>query len=275
MRYRMKDLENFAAATSCRSMGDASRKLGISQPALSESIQRLEEDLGAAVFYRSRAGIQLTPKGKLFASKVNDLLLSVQGLEIDKNEQEVFGGQTISIGSHMTVATYTLPQALASLRKIAPDFRVELRHDLSRNIQVEVQQGRIDVGIVVNPVQVPDLVISKIGTDDVAVWNTPHGATDTLIYNPHLFQSQAILKKWKGRPVKVIETEGLDLICRLSAAGLGYGIIPANAVMLSKENLKPIKSLPSYKDEIAVVHRPEFGRSQAEKFVLKAIRSVF
>lgn len=276
MKYRMKDLENFAATTSCTTMGEASRKLGISQPALSESIQRLENDLQATVFYRSRSGIQLTPRGRTFLNKVNQLLSSVQNLEVEQGSQSIFAGQSISIGCHLTVAAYTLPEALGSLRKAAPDYRIELRHDLSRNIQMEVQRGRLDIGVVINPVRVPDLVISKLGFDTVAVWNHPDQFdSSTLIYNPHLFQSESILKRWKSKPHRTIETEGLDLICRLAAQGLGYGIIPSKAVILSKLKLRQVTSLPTYKDEIALVHRPEFGRSKPERLLIDAIRSVF
>lgn len=274
MKYRMKDIENFALTTGCATMGEASRKLGISQPALSESIQRLESDLGASVFYRSRQGIQLTPRGRLFLTKVNDLLSSIQELDMDRKDQNIFGGQSISIGCHVTVASYCLPQALSTLQKLAPDYRIELRHDLSRIVQAEVQHGRLDVGIVINPVRVPDLVVSRLGYDTVAVWE---GASvvdpQTVICNSNLFQSQSILKKWKLRPQKTIETESLDLICRLTGKGLGYGIIPTKAVELSDENLRQVKSLPTYKDEIALVHRPEFGRSQPERLLLEAIRS--
>lgn len=276
MKYRMKDLENFAATATCPTMGEAARKLGISQPALSESIQRLEIDLGAAVFYRSRSGIQLTPNGRLFLTKVNSLLASVQDLEITPQPANIFGGQSISIGCHLTVAAYTLPAALTGLSQKAPDFNIELRHDFSRNIQTEVQRGRLDVGLVINPVKVPDLVITKLSHDTVAVWKASSDEVPPrLIYDPHLFQSQAILKKWKNRPQKNIETNGLDLICRLTGKNLGYGVIPAKAVELSGEKLRQVTSLPTYKDEIALVYRPEFGRSKAEKLVLEVLRSAF
>lgn len=276
MKYRMKDLENFAMTAGCTTMGEASRKLGISQPALSESIQRLESDMGTAVFYRSRSGIQLTPKGRLFLGKVGGLLASVQNLDMDSASDTIFGGQSISIGCHVTVASYSMPQALATLQKTAPDFRIELRHGSSRSIQSEIQHGRLDIGIVINPVRFPDLVISRLGYDSVAVWESANlKDTESLICNPDMFQTQSIIKKWKNHPRKTIETESLELICRLAGKGLGYGIIPTKAVELSGERLQPVKSLPTYKDEIALVHRPEFGRSKAERLLIEAIRSAF
>jgi DNA-binding transcriptional LysR family regulator len=276
MKYRMRDLENFALTVDCATMGEAARKLRISQPALSESIQRLEEDLGSSVFYRSRAGIQLTPIGRVFLKKVSRLLSSVQNLEIEANEQSVFGGQSISVGCHLTVASYTLPKALLKLKESAPDFRIELKHDFSRNIQMEIQKGRLDLGIVVNPVRVPDIVVSRLGFDLVSVWSKAgQFSTDTLIYNPNLLQSQSLLKKWSNRPRKTIETDGLELICRLTAKGLGYGIIPTQAVELSNEPLVAVKSLPTFRDEIALVYRPEFGKTLAERALITAIKSAF
>ena len=195
---------------------------------------------------------------------------------METNDQSVFAGQSISVGCHLTVASYALSEALLKLRDTAPDFRIELKHDFSRNIQMEIQKGRLDIGVVINPVRVPDLVIFRLGVDRVSVWSKAGAfSADTLIYNPQLLQSQSILKNWKDRPRKTIETEGLELICRLTAKGLGYGIIPTRAVELSNESLVAIKSLPSFKDEIALVYRPEFGKTAAERALIEAIKSAF
>ncbi len=162
------------------------------------------------------------------------------------------------------------------MQKIAPDFNIDLRHDLSRNIQMEIQRGRIDVGVVVNPVRVPELVISRLSMDRVAVWSKPGARNlETLILHPHLFQSQFILKRWDEKPRRTIETEALELICHLTAQGIGYGIIPTKAVELSQEKLAPVKSLPTFDDEIALVYRPEFGKTAAEKAIIESIRSAF
>lgn len=197
MKYRMTDIENFVTTSNARTMMEAARGLEISQPALSESIKRLESDLGTILFYRSRSGIELTPDGRNFLTKARHLLQAVQDLEPSDDRNVVFGSRSITIGAHATVASYCLPRALGLLKKQAPDYKLSLKHDLSRNIQREVQHGRIDVGIVINPVRVPDLVISTIGDDTIAIWSAKDvKETDTLICNPDLFQSQSILKRW-------------------------------------------------------------------------------
>lgn len=274
MKYRMSDIEKFVETSSCRTIMEAARKLEISQPALSESLKRLEDDLGSVLFYRSRSGIQLTPSGKVFLFKAQNALQAMRDLEIAKDEEHIFGGRSLVIGCHTTVAQYSIPQALSLLKEKAPDFRIELQHDLSRNIQANIQKGLIDIGVVINPVSVPDLVIQKLAMDTVGVWShKSNEKTDTLICNPQLFQTQSILKKWKDKPEKIISTDSLELICQLVDKKIGWGIIPERAVKLSGYPLKSQSALPSFKDEICLVFRPEFGKGLAEKITAECLRS--
>ena len=274
MKYRMSDIKNFVATSNCTTIIQAAQKLEISQPALSESLKRLEEDLGEIVFYRSRSGIQLTPSGKLFLTKAQTLMNAYFDLDMKTNSDQIFSGQTITIGCHATVAQYALPHSLKYIKDQASDFKIELMHDLSRNIQADIQKGRLDIGVVINAVEVPDLVIQKLSTDIVGVWTAANIKKDhdTIICHQDLFQTQSILKKWKNKPHKMINTDSLELICRLTQEGLGYGIIPTKAVQLVSHKLQLMGQLPTYKDEISLIYRPEFGRNPAEKLVIKALK---
>jgi DNA-binding transcriptional LysR family regulator len=273
MKYRVTDIQNFVEASACTTLSQAAVKLEVSQPALSQSIQRLEADAGLVLFYRSRSGIQLTPSGRTFLVAAQKALQALQELDMNESERSIFGGRSISIGCHPLVAQYSLPRALAHLRLVAPDYRIELRHDLSRSIQYQIQRGDIDVGIVINPTAVPDLVIRRLGIDYVRVWtrrrNTSH---DTVVCNLHLFQTQSILKKWKPKPRRIIPTDSLELVCRLAVEGIGYGIIPERAVRVTRSRLTSVAALPMYQDEICLIFRPEFGRSAAEKLVIESLQ---
>jgi DNA-binding transcriptional LysR family regulator len=194
-------------------------------------------------------------------------------LDFSQERETIFSGRTIIIGCHPTVAQYSIPKAISYIKSQASDYKIELRHDLSRNIQTEIQRGHIDVGIIINPAEVPDLVIQKLATDTVGVWSSKiNEKFDTIICNLNLFQTLSILKKWKNKPQKIISTDSLELICRLIAEKIGLGILPERAVRLSGQNLKLIDSLPIYKDSICLVYRPEFGKSAAEKIVVESLK---
>lgn len=276
MKYRLSDIRNFVEIASCETIVQCANKLEISQPALSESLKRLEQDLGCTLFYRSRSGIQLTPTGRIMLTKAQTALRAFSDFDITAENENVFAGRTITIGCHSTVAQYSIPKALRYLKTIAPDYKIELRHDLSRNIQSDIQRGLIDIGIVINPVRVPDLVISPVATDTVGVWaHRKSKNRDTVICNQNLFQTQSILKKWKDKPHKIISTESLDLICRLVAEDIGFGIIPQRAVNLFSTQLRQVEKLPVYEDEIALVYRPEFGKVTSERLTVEALGKSF
>jgi len=273
MKYRISDIINFVETSTCTTIIQGAKKLEISQPALSESLKRLESDLGFLLFYRSRSGIQLTPGGKVFLVKAQKAIQSLSELDINQDKDTVFAGRTITVGCHPTVAQYSIPKALAYLKSKAPDYKIDLRHDLSRNIQAEIQRGHIDIGIVINATEVPDLVIQHLATDVVGVWSAKGGEDyDTIICNQNLFQTQSILKKWKDKPKKIINTDSLELICRLADEKIGFAILPARAVQLTGINLKQQTQLPIFKDEISLVYRPEFGKAPAEKITAEALK---
>ena len=141
---------------------------------------------------------------------------------------------------------------------------------------MEIQKGRIDLGIVINPIQVPDLIIKSLGKDVIYVWTHKLDFIhDTIICNPNLNQTQYILKRWKNKPQKIISTDSLELICQMVAEGIGYGIIPGRAVQLSKPTLKKCTSLSSFDDEITLVYRPEFGKIPAEKLLIESLKEIF
>jgi DNA-binding transcriptional LysR family regulator len=276
MDIRLNDLKNFIETCSCITMGQAALKLEISQPALSESLKRLESDIGAILFFRSRSGIKLTATGRLFLERAKNVTSSLKNLNLRADSEQVFAGRSIVIGCHPTVASYSLPKALGYLKQKASDFKLELRHNLSRNIQASVQSGAIDVGLVINPVSVPDLVIKRLAYDHVSIWTANRSISlDTIICDSDLFQTQSILKKWKDRPQKLIATSQLDLIARLAFEDIGYGIIPDRAVQLSGLKLYKLKNSPSYKDEICLIYRPEFGKQEFEKITIEALKQGF
>jgi DNA-binding transcriptional LysR family regulator len=272
MNFRMNDLENFMVVASSAKMSEAAKKLGISQPALSESIKRLETDLGEVLLYRARSGSTLTPNGRAViqnAKAAHSFLSEIESLAANESK---FGSRMITIGCHATVASYYMPKTLKNLENVVPDYKINLKHGFSRNIQTGIQQGLIDIGIVVNPTPSPDLIIRQLNEDEIAVWTAKNGSKNKVFCNEELAQTQSILRKWKNSPAVKINTDSLELIVRLTSAGLGFGIIPACTVRLLEADLKRVEGTPSFRDSICIVYRPEFGKSEIEKKVIESIK---
>lgn len=274
MSFRITDMKNFIETAQCDTMALAARKLGITQPSLSESIKKFESDLGAKLFYRSRSGIQLTANGRTVFEQSKVALSSLLNVEQACGNEVLFKGRLITIGCHPVVASYSLPKALSFLSKQIPDYRIHIKHATSREIQKQIQMGKTDLGIVVNPASAPDLVIKKLGYDDVCVWSTEKPDPKVICHH-EMVQVQNILRRWKNSPAEIIDTEDLQLATRLTEKGLGYGILPERAVQLVGAKLKKCTHLPEYRDTICLVYRPEFGKNNFEKEVINAIWNVF
>ena len=174
-----------------------------------------------------------------------------------------------TIGCHPSVAIYTLPSILPQLLEKHPGLELKLVHDLSRRIAEQVIRMEIDVGIVVNPVRHPDLVIRKLYDDDVGLWvgpgkhkiQDPRSGHAVLICDPDLLQTQTLLKQLKANEIsfsRTLASSNLEVITQLTAAGCGIGVLPDRVAMTaSKRGLRRVARGPAFHDEVCVLYRTE------------------
>ena len=222
MDYRVSDLKNFARAAQFSTISNAAEIIGMTQPSLSQSIKRLESDLGVTLFFRSKNGINLTPDGKTIYIQAKEVLRSLETIQLSSRSDKLFLERRITIGCHPVIGSYTLPESLALLKGRCPDFKVDIVHSSSRSIQKLVQDGRVDFGIVVNPNRVPDIIIREVAVDQIFIWtkSSSIASLNKVICNLDIFQTQYILKKWKKSSFDLINSENFELITRLTGQDL-------------------------------------------------------
>lgn len=118
-KLNMRHLRAFREVASCKSMSEASRRIFLSQPALSQAIAKLEEHLGVQLFERRRRGMFTTEVGEIFLNRVERALdlvrrgaIAAHNLERKKNGQQSaallreFDHQvtTVQLRAHVAVA---------------------------------------------------------------------------------------------------------------------------------------------------------------------------
>ena len=268
----IKDMENFYLVSSHKSFSMAARMIGVSQPTLSESIRRLENDLSAILFYRSKKGISLTPQGEIILKKVS-ALLNIKN-EITSAADPRSLATSYRLGTHPIVAGYFLKNFLQVLNKTFPKTSVELKHGRSLEIQTLVQNGSVDFAIIVNPIKNPDLVIRKVCSDRICIWKTKSSKnfkSNQLIADLGLTQSQSLLRNWKKPPTQFISTSDFHTIGELTSAGLGYGMLPEKFVLQHKLKLERCFKNLYFDDELSLVYRPEFGKTPLERFLIDSL----
>jgi DNA-binding transcriptional LysR family regulator len=236
--------------------------------------------LGAKVFIRSKQGVELTRAGKHLLAGSNELLQKWEGLKRGAQDSEALVQGLVRLGCHASVARYTLGAFLPELLREHPALTVELRHDLSRKITDAVLKHELDLGIVVNPIPHPDLIIRKLGRDSVGFWTRGQKLSENsvILCDPELVQTQALLKKLKRFGVKrprILASSSLEVIASLVDARAGIAILPARVARAGdpRKRMKLLTHTPRYQDEICLVLRVESRKISVVQEVVQRIVS--
>jgi len=277
-----RDLELFLEVSKTENLSRAAERAGMTQPALSLAMKRLEDVVGNQLLLRSKSGVKLTKAGIMLAQEARTLLEDWERITSKvAHDEESLKGRYV-LGMHPSVALYTLPHFIPKLLKDNSGLEIKLVHDLSRKISEEVISFRVDIGLVVNPIMHPDLVVKELIKDEVGYWrskkltatNDINSDQCVLICDPDLLQSQELMGKLskKGQVFKRIMTSSsLEVIKSLTLSGAGVGIIPGRVVGAQDKNLEMLKQLPTFSDRICVIYRSDLQRAHGSRRLLDAL----
>lgn len=286
----LNSLKIFLEVANSKSFLDASNKLFISQPAISKSMSKLEEDLGIQLFYRANKGITLTPSGETlyrYLQKTKDLLLSCERALISMNDIEE-GKIVIGVQSHI-VRNYLMDK-IASFRTNHPKMIIELV-DMSTNLLIErLEERKIDFVVDSSPI---DTVYNNVKIEPICSLNTCFVKS---VYNTHNIKSLQSLKReslilpasrsslrknlnkcCEGsgvvlNPILEFETEELIIEATRRNLGVGYVVESAIQYLIDSNILERIKlkeELP--KMEINLVYINSYLTKAAKLFIKEEI----
>ncbi|MRR58209.1 MAG: LysR family transcriptional regulator [Deltaproteobacteria bacterium] len=146
----LRHFRYFLAAAEELNISKASRRLNVSQPAMSRMIHVLEDELGNPLFVRERFGLALTPAGEkllIYARQILDL--SSEAVRVLRNQPSA--ATTITIGFIASSLGSFLGTTLKSFRESHPGIVVKI-HELSPAAQVKaLRRGQIDIALIGNP----------------------------------------------------------------------------------------------------------------------------
>lgn len=273
MSLMMDYIKYFVIVTETLNITRASEIIGISQPALSYAVKRLETEIGGDLLIRLKNGIQLTKLGEEFKVRSRRLLYEWEQVQNLANSESGLIQGSYTIALHPSVALYTLECFMPKLQVEFPGLDFKFIHGLSREMTEKVISWEADFGIVVNSIKHPDLVISELCRDEVTIFHVKN-AQDKLIYDENLAQSQYILKKI-GKKTNfngVLSSASLEVVAKLTSLGLGHGLLPTRVASQYKQ-LKKLIDAPVFNDEISLIYRPEKHNNSVGKKIIQMIKS--
>jgi DNA-binding transcriptional LysR family regulator len=141
----LRQLEYFVAVARHGHFGRAAEAVYVTQPALSQQVRRLEDELGVALLRRTSRGVELTPAGEDLLARAEAILAEVSGARSAMDEHAGLVRGTVRVAA--TADAVRLPEALAAFHRDHPGVRIALRQASAAEALELVRRGAVDLAV--------------------------------------------------------------------------------------------------------------------------------
>jgi LysR family nitrogen assimilation transcriptional regulator len=143
----LRQLKYFVAIADCSSFSKAAERVFVAQSALSHQIAQLENELGAALFHRSRRGVELTEAGvRFFPHAVSILRQAAEAVASVRSGSDEPSGKVVFGLPHSVSNALALP-LLREVRQRFPKVQLELTEELTGNLTKQLRTGQINLAV--------------------------------------------------------------------------------------------------------------------------------
>ncbi len=143
----LRQLRYFVAIVDHGSLSRAARVLHIAQPALTQQIRQLEEELEAQLLHRSAQGVIATDAGKTFYEHAQAILKQVTDAKSAVAQSNDKPSGTVALGIPQSVSGALALPLLTAIRATYPEITLLLTEELTGNLIVQLKSGRINLAV--------------------------------------------------------------------------------------------------------------------------------
>ena len=166
-------LEHFLAVAEERTFTRAAERVCRTQPAVSQSIKKLEEEVGAALFARDVHEVSLTEAGRVLADYARRMVNLRNEAMRQVSEIKTLKAGTLAIAAHESAAVYLLPAPLRSYLQKFPDIKVGIYRSRLADIPRQVVDREMHVGFVKEPPPFKELTCIPVHADEMVLVASP------------------------------------------------------------------------------------------------------
>ncbi len=287
----LHELRVFLTVASERSFSAAAHKLYRTQPAISQAIQRLEDDLGEKLFDRSSKHAKLTEAGRVLEEHALRLMRLAEETESAVRDLRDLRRGRVMIGANEAGVHALLP-ILGRFHASFPQIQVDVRRVANRQIPAEVIDGSLDFGVLTFDPADRLLHSLRIGTDELVLLVPPtHRLAQRrqvtmadltrqpiIAHNDPSPARERVLRTFEQRhlPLDIhLSLPSLDAIKRAVEQGMGVALLPrrcAIAEIAANRLLAiPVAHL-RWPRQLRITYRSTGDRSRAAAGFLKTVR---
>ena len=288
----LERLRVFQAVAQAGSFTHAADSLHLTQSGVSKHIKQLEEEVGAPLFDRMGKAIALTQAGEILYNAAKEVTGSITTAQQRIQELAGLRGGRLRVGASFPIGLYVLPRVLAEYRKDHPGIEIKLSISTTANIEAEVLDNKLDLGLVSADVHHAKLLNFVFDTDELVVivpadhpWSRRGNIKaqeltgETFIVAARGAGARAVVEqRLRARGIEltnVIDFGNAEGVKHAVEAGLGVSIQPRGIVRREIENgsLNAIR-LADMDSEIRYVwiRRKDRHFSAAEQAFIEVLR---
>jgi DNA-binding transcriptional LysR family regulator len=167
-------LEHFLAVVDEGTFTRAAERMNRTQPAISQSIRRLEEEVGAPLFARDVHDVTLTEAGRVLAEYARRLLGMRDDAIRQVSDLRTLKAGRLTIAAHESAAVYLLPAPLRHYLQRFPDIKVGIQRSRLAEIPRQVMDREVDVGFVKDEPAFHELHCVEVHSDQMVLVAAPH-----------------------------------------------------------------------------------------------------
>jgi len=272
----------------------AAAQCHVSQPSLSQQIQKLEDELGERLFDRLKTRARLTPAGEAVHERAVRILAEVEAARREAGESQALTRGSVAVGVLPTIAPYLLPRVLPGFRTAFPGLTTVLQEDTTAQLLGWLAACELDLAIVSLPVTDKRVETETLFSEELRLALPPqHPLVKRPVIRLADLEAERFILMKEGHclgdqvldfchrrdfhPQVLCRSAQIETIRALVQAGLGVSLIPAMACQAGQPPQLVYRSLspPPRRAVVAVWLRARpLGRA-AGAFLqhLRAVRS--
>ncbi len=270
----------FLAVARTGNFTKAAGELGLSQSALSRSVQKLELQVGKPLFERHPRSVSLSAVGEIFYPRAVEILRLVE--DSFREISEIGEGGQIRLGTIPTIAPYFLPQALRDFSTQSPDIKVAVFEGPSEMLIKKCALGEIDAAILALPFDVENFAVTELFTEELyLVMPSNHALARqneiaisdvqdipfVMLGEGHCLSDQveSFCQRQEVQPISIERTSQITTVQELVSLEHGVSIVPHMAKVMDQSDRRTYRSFaePKPTRTIAVITNPKRHQSAA------------
>ena len=262
-------LRYVVAVARTKNFSRAAEQCHVSQPSLSQQIQKLESELGEKLFVRLKRETKLTPTGEVFLTRAVRILEEVDAAKREAVDARDLLRGTVNLGVLPTIAPYLLPAVVREFTRMFPGVEIIVQEDTTARLLKQLVACEIDFALASDPIHDERLRVQELFAEELLLALPPRhplarkrkvsaaeleGEKLIIMREGHCLGDQVLrfCERSDFRPKISFRSAQLETVQALVRANLGIALVPAMAKQ-SARHAPEYRSLQAPRPERKIV----------------------